>query len=106
VKRSEIVSDEVAAASNPSLAAGAKRLDRLFAGATAEPLPAPKLRKRPQEDRVRSAISKLYPNGTDEIRTEAIRSAVTKELKSDSQARNIKDPSWDIVARVLGRRSK
>jgi hypothetical protein len=76
-------------------------------------------RQRLQEDRVRQAILKLYPNdgtkgdpetfrgvvyGTKGIQTETIRGAVAKELAPDSRTRNLAEPSWDIVARVLGRR--
>jgi hypothetical protein len=63
-------------------------------------------RNRPQEVRVRAAISKLYPNGTDGFQTETIHAAVVKDLAPDSRARKLADPSRDTVARVLGRRSR
>ena len=61
-------------------------------------------RKAPQADRIKPAIAKCFPNGTDGISTKAIHNAVVDELAPDSRKRGLADPSETSVKRVLGRR--
>jgi hypothetical protein len=86
-----------------------------------EPLPGPKFgiaeyavvvqvlepppqRKAPQTDRIKQAITKRFPNGTDGISTKVIHDAVVKELAPDSKKKGLADPSETSVKRALGRR--
>ena len=66
--------------------------------------PQSRRRKAPQMDRIKPAIAKLCPNGTDGIPTKVIHDAVVKELKADSKKQGLADPSETSVKRALGRR--
>ena len=61
-------------------------------------------RKTPQADRIKLAIAKCYPNGTDGISTKVVHNAVVGELAPDSKKRGLADPSETSVKRALGRR--
>lgn len=61
-------------------------------------------RKAPQADRIKLAIAKCFPNGTDEISTKVVHKAVVGELAPDSKKRGLADPSETSVKRALGRR--
>jgi hypothetical protein len=64
----------------------------------------PKRRKSPQGDRIKPAIAKCFPNGTDGISTKVVWKAVVDELKPDSKKRGLPDPSETSIKRTLGRR--
>ena len=66
--------------------------------------PQPRRRNAPQADRIKAAILKRFPNGTDGILTKIIHDAVVKELALDSKDRSLADPSETSVKRALGRR--
>jgi hypothetical protein len=70
---------------------------------------SPKKRKAPQQDRVKRALKKLYPpNGSvpEQISTEEVRGKVAAELEGENRQYGLADPSWETVARAIGRGRK
>ena len=68
---------------------------------------APKQKASWQRDRVKTALKKRFPpNGkvSTDFSTAAVHRDVCDELKSDSRAHGLGDPSIDTVARAIGRR--
>jgi hypothetical protein len=68
---------------------------------------APEQKASWQRDRVKTALKKLYPpNGvvSKDFPIVAVHRKVCDELKPDSRARGLGDPSIDTVTRAIGRR--
>ena len=63
----------------------------------------------PQQKRVRGALLKLYPpNGVVPVQVpiKAVWQKVVEELKDEGKKHSLAAPSWETVARVLGRGRK